>query len=163
MNAIHLHLALNHFPVVLACFGLLIALPALWLENLFWKRAATLVLFAAACFAVPAFLSGEGAEHYLERLGAAKELIKPHERFGKLAFGAILVCGAVAAVNWLVLLSGSRFIRMTFLALTVAAAFASALLFYAAFEGGKIAHKEIRPGNAAAETVAPSPKRERGD
>ena len=121
------------------------------------------MLFAAACFAVPAFLSGEGAEHYLERLGAAKDLIKPHERIGKLAFGAILVCGAIAAVNWLVMLSGSRFIRMSFIALTVTAALASALLFYVAFEGGKIAHKEIRPGNAAAETVKPSLKHEHDD
>lgn len=165
MNAAHLHLAVNHFPVVLFFFGCLLLLLSLFLENIFWRKTACVVIFAAAVFSVPAFLSGEGAEHFLEKLGTAEALIEPHEKTAKLAFGAGLVTGAVAALVWLAVLTGNRFLRPLSFVLTACAFLSSAAFFYTSFQGGKIVHAEIR-GNvptSAAPAVPKSKKHESED
>ena len=163
MNATHLHLALNHFPVVLMFFGCLLALPAIFLNNPFWKRAACLVLLAAGIFAIPAFLTGEGAEHYMERLGVAKQAIKAHERTAKLAFGTALVTGGVSALVLFIIAAGSRMLRPAFIFLAVCAALTSGMLFYSSFEGGKITHKEIRESAPAANNAPAPVKRDHDD
>ena len=129
---------------MLSCFGLLICIIAVFVDNLFWKRAAVLVLIGAAIFAIPAFFSGEGAEHALEKSGVVKDIIKPHERSAKLAFGGVLVTGAVSILAWFTIVAASRHLRKIFAALAAIAALSSALMLYTSFEGGKIVHREIR-------------------
>lgn len=128
---------------MLSVFGLLLMIVAVLTENLFWKRAAVLALVGAALFAVPAFLSGEGAEHVLERIGTAKATIKPHERSAKLAFGAVLVTGGFSLLAWFAIISSYAHLRKVFAVLALVAASSAALMLYTSFEGGKIIHREI--------------------
>lgn len=155
MNAAHLHLAVNHFPVVLFFFGALLLLLSFFIRNIFWQKAACLVIVSAAVFSVPAYVSGEGAEHYLEKLGTAEAIIEPHEKTAKVAFGAGLVTGAGALVVWLAAITGNRFLRALSIGLAVAVALTSGAFFYTSFQGGKIVHAEIRGGSVAAPGLLP--------
>ncbi len=149
MNAAHLHLAVNHFPVVLFAFGTLLLLASFFLKNNFWLKAACLVIVSAAVFSVPAYVSGEGAEHYLEKLGTAEAIIEPHEKSAKVAFGAGLVTGAIALVVMFAAVTGNRFLRPLTMGLVVAVALTSGAFFFTSFQGGRIVHAEIRGGSVA--------------
>ncbi len=144
MNAAHFHLAVNHFPVILFFFGTIVLIFSFALPNPFWRKTACFVVFAAALSSVPAFLTGEGAEHFVEKLGASESIIGPHEKTAKVAFAGGLISGAVAVLTWFVLMAGNRFLRHVSLLLGVISMVTSLAYFYTAFQGGKIAHKEIR-------------------
>lgn len=149
MNAAHFHLAVNHFPVVLFFFGAIVLILSFVVANPFWRKTACFIIFAAAISSVPALLTGEGAEHFVEKLGRSESLIGPHEKSAKVAFACGLVSGVLATATWFAMLAGNRFLRHLSLVLALMSIFTSAAYFYASFQGGKIAHKEIRENGAA--------------
>lgn len=145
MNSAHLHLALNHLPVV----GILIGAATLGFGVLFKKEAPHRVglwlLVAAALLAIPAYLTGEPAEHVAEDLPAVTEAwIEPHEDAAAVALTLALAAG-LAAVPALLLEHTKRTFAMkaAWFALILALA-ASGSMAYTAALGGKIRHTEIR-------------------
>ena len=155
MNMAHLHLLVNHVPVIGAVIGLGLLAAALVRRSeelarvTFWLYA----LLGAASLGV--YLTGEPAEDSVERLaGASKPLIEQHEEAALVATIAMGVAGALA------LLSSVVFRRRAIPRTIVGAALAMALLLvgmmgYTANLGGQIRHTEIRAGaapSAATET-----------
>jgi uncharacterized membrane protein len=160
MNAAHLHLITNHFPIVLLIVGCTAFAIALVQQNPFWKRMAALLVIAGAISSLPAFLSGEGAEEIVEKSGASDSLIEPHEKAAKIAFALTLAAGAVALVLGFALFKGSRFIKpLTWLAAVVTLV-ATVFIVYAGMTGGKIMHPELRDAKSSAGEVK---TREAGD
>lgn len=156
LSAAQIHLALNHLPVV----AVLLAAAALVLgaitrrANL--RNAGCVLLVVASVAALPAYLSGEGAEESVEhRPGVAKSLIERHESAAAQALGVTLAAGLLAAAALLaVRLRREQAIRVLF-ALTVVGALAStAAMGRAAHVGGQIRHDEIRPPAAGAASAA---------
>ena len=68
MNDAHLHLVLNHLPIIIPVIGLLIMIGGLFFSSEILKRTAYLVYVLSAIVAIPAFATGEGAEEVLEKL-----------------------------------------------------------------------------------------------
>ena len=62
MNATHLHLMLNHIPVLGTVFGLGLLVFALWRKSEELKKAALGIFLIVALLAVPVYLTGEPAE-----------------------------------------------------------------------------------------------------
>ena len=153
MNWAHVHLMVNHIPVLgtvllvmLLALGLMRRSPdvigiALW---------ATVAL---AALTVPVYLTGEPAEDQVEELaGVDKTAIEDHEERAKVGLFAVL---ATAAVAGLALWRERRGRRLTpFLAALVLAGLlvSSGLFALAAWTGGPIRHSELRAGAPAAET-----------
>lgn len=78
MDQVHLHLLLNHLPVVGVIMGVLVF--GFFTKQPWVKRSALFVILLSALFAVPAYLTGEGAEDSLERVAGFDEaFIGPHE------------------------------------------------------------------------------------
>lgn len=144
MNAAHFHLVVNHFPVVLFFFGSAVLALSFFLANPFWRKSACFIFFAAAISSVPAFLSGEGAEHFAERLGTPESLIGPHEKSAKIAFAIGLVSGGTAVLTWFLLAAGSRYIRQLAILLGVVSIITVLAYLYTSFQGGRIVHRELR-------------------
>jgi uncharacterized membrane protein len=100
MNFAHLHLLLNHFPII----GTIVAL-GLFLISLFEKnedlRRASLIIFAAmALLAIPTFFSGTGAQGAIKKLpGVSEALIERHQGAAMLALLFIEITGALALVG----------------------------------------------------------------
>jgi uncharacterized membrane protein len=145
MNAAHLHLALNHVPVVGIWFALLVLVLALLRASEELKRAA-LILFAAVGLAsVPAYFSGQEAEEIVEHLpGVEHDRIEEHEESGRWAaiLGGALALLA-AALLWRFRaphpLPGWAVGVPLLLALIVGAVMARTATL-----GGEIRHEEIR-------------------
>jgi uncharacterized membrane protein len=155
LTSAQIHLAVNHLPVVTA----LLALPLL-LVGLAGRATATRyglgLLIVAALAAVPASLSGEGAEDAIESYpGVSERLIERHEDAAELALTATLIGGAIAAVAAVAEWRAVR-LALPLAGLALAAALVSAVLLgRAAHCGGQIRHQEIRADAGAVPASRP--------
>lgn len=145
MNAAHLHLAVNHFPIAASSIGIVLLIIGLIFKKGEWIRASWMVFLLAALFAIPTYLSGEGAEDLINDVpGVMEPLIEPHEQ---MAFYALIALEALGLVSIIGLVTTRRgtiaplLINLT-LALSI---FTAALVAYTANLGGQIHHQEIRP------------------
>jgi hypothetical protein len=88
MNAAHIHLALNHIPVVGTVIGLFLLATAVLRRRDEPTRASAAIFIGAALFLAPVHLSGEQAEEGVEDLPgvleAAIERRARSRRFGPL-------------------------------------------------------------------------------
>ena len=145
MDATHIHLMLNHVPVLGTVFGLLLLAAALLRKTQELLKTSLIVFAVCAAFAVPVYLTGEPAEHLVEGLpGITEAISEEHEEAAQSAFIAVLVLG-VAALATLAIFRGPRLVPRWFGgALLVAALVACGLMLRTANLGGKVRHTEIR-------------------
>lgn len=152
MNAAHLHLMANHFPLVGFVFSLLLLTLGLLRSNEGYSRAGYLVILAAGVFSIPTFLTGEPAEEILEKLsGFSEVLVEAHEEAAELAIWFIGVTTvAAAAAFWCSLkqVGTSKLILKSILALNLVSII---MIGRTSQLGGKISHPEIRNGSSPGE------------
>lgn len=143
MSAPHIHLILNHFPVVGATAAAGLLTLAVLMRRDVLARAGLWALVVSAAVAVPVYLSGDAAEDVVEELGVAEAVIEAHEEAALLALVALLVLGAVS-VSALWLYRRTRMPRKLVVGLWVLSLGAGLLVARAANRGGEIRHTEIR-------------------
>ena len=155
MDAVHVHLALNHVPVVGLGFALLTLIAGLARgdERIQRLGLAFLVVIGVTAFAVR--LTGEGAEEAVENLpGVTETVIGRHEQAANLAAVFVSALGLVALAGVLAWRRGApRWFHAGMLALVIAG---GAMMAYAANLGGQIRHTEIRGAVGAAAAEAES-------
>ncbi len=144
MNAAHLHLMLNHFPVVGLVFALALLGWGALRKNPSLAKAGFAALVVVALLAIPAFLTGEPAEKVAEPLpGVSHPIIEQHEDVAKVALIVTLVAG-VAALAGLWLARGKAVASWCSSSVLLVALVAAGLMAWAANLGGKVRHTEIR-------------------
>jgi hypothetical protein len=138
MNAAHLHLILNHLPVLGEIGGVVLLAAGLAKRTAAVVRLALLAIVATGVLAVPVFVSGLSAAESVGRVdGVVQEAIAPHEDAAAAFLSGAITAGVLAAIT----LATSRRWIMPF-ALT-ASLIASLLGVRAAILGGRIHHPEI--------------------
>lgn len=143
MDTAHLHLMLNHLPVLgvpamlaLLVWGRLRGLPAA-------ARAALWLTLALAIVTVAVYLTGEAAEEVVEGLPTFQEPLM--ERHEDVALWATAMVGATGLLAAAALWRESRtLIRLV----VVALALSTVALGVTAWTGGPIGHPELRAGGA---------------
>lgn len=169
MTQAHLHLMLNHFPVVLMVVGVLVLTVALPARMDRVARAAFWGFLLAAVVAVPAYLTGEGAEELMEAVGVVEEVVEAHEDFALNALIGLLILGLLSGVGlWFYRDSYRRMPRWFVVSVWVVALVVAGLTSWTAYLGGQIRHQELRPGfevpaEAGEEGEAPAPEAEEGE
>ena len=84
MNDAHLHLLVNHFPIIGTIFGLGILISGLFLKNNSVKNTAYVLFITAAIFGFLAISTGEGAEEIVEDFpNIGKKIILEHEEIAE--------------------------------------------------------------------------------
>lgn len=164
LNAAHLHIMFNHFPIVGVFVGT--GLLTLWL---LWRReglvpAGLWTLVGSGVAAVPVYLLGLEAEDVVETMrGITETSIERHEEAALWALIGLLVLGAAAA--WaLWRRSRSTLRRRTVVGIWILALVVSGITAWTAERGGEIHHPEIRPGwQRPADTGEEGETGERGD
>ena len=145
MNWAHIHLSLNHLPVVGTIFGVLLLLLALVRKSEELKRVSLGVFVFTALLALPVYFTGEPAEKVVEHLpGVAEPLIERHE---DAALFALLMAGGagVVALAGLILFRRAEKLPGWIVAATLVLSIAtSGLMGWTANRGGRIRHTEIR-------------------
>jgi hypothetical protein len=150
MTWAHVHLAINHLPVVLVPVSIAMLTAAGVKKSAALRTAGLAWLVVAAVAGGAAYLTGEPAEHVIEGLpGVSKAAIEEHEEAALLAAVATGAAGFLA-LGVLVIGRGPMPAPGWMLATTfVAALVAAALMVGAANLGGRISHPELRGPSAA--------------
>jgi hypothetical protein len=145
MDALHIHLAVCHLPVVglgIAVAGLAVAF---WTSDVPLRRWALALTVLVSLSALPASWSGEGAEDLAASLpGTSMDRIEEHEEAAETATALALAAGGAAALGLLASFFREKYARALILLALVAGFVATGLLAYAANLGGRIRHTEIR-------------------
>lgn len=142
MNAAAIHLAFNHFPLILTIAAVIVlVLGAAW-RSTPTVRAALVLMVIATLGTLPAYYSGEDAEHLVDRLdGVNGVAIHPHEEAGEFALIVMIVQG-VAALAALIAWRSRDFPRWVLIVALVVSFVAVASIARTAYLGGKIHHPE---------------------
>jgi uncharacterized membrane protein len=151
MNAAHLHLILNHVPVLGTLIALLLLITAMVEKSEDLRRAALALFVGVAIMAVPVFLSGEPAEELVERIpGVTSQQIDRHEDAATQALIAVAVVGVLAIGALAAARRSPRGSRALTIATLAVGIVTSGLMARAALLGGQVRHSEIQAGAPAA-------------
>lgn len=151
MNQAHLHLLLNHLPILGALFGLLILATGFFLKNNTVKRTALGLFILSAILAIPAYLTGEGAEEVVENLpGASDSLMEAHEEMANIFLWMVGALGLISLATFYTDLKSKKIAPMLYTLTFVAAIGTMILAQRVGSSGGEIRHTEIRSGATAA-------------
>jgi len=158
MNSAHLHLLLNHVPVLGTLSGMLLLAFAMIRRSQELTRVSLAVLVLAAVITIPVYWSGEPAEELVEhRPEVSERIIEQHEEAAEAAATALGILGALSLAG-LVLFRQATGVPRRFAALTLALALVgTVLMIRTANLGGQVRHAEIRSATAG----APAGARER--
>jgi uncharacterized membrane protein len=150
MDSTHLHLLLNHFPIIGTIIGTGIMAYGYFTQSEPTKKAALLTWVAMAVCAIPVFLTGEPAEEMVEGLpGVSEALIEAHEEAAELAIWVMEALGLLSLLAFFI-----KFKTESTNKTVMGIAFALSLLTFGlmartGYLGGQIRHTEIRTGAAA--------------
>ena len=148
MSIVHLHLLLNHFPVLGVLFVTLLLLLALVRRSNELARLSLVSLAIVGVISILVFFTGEPAQEAIEHLpGFSERLVDRHE---DAALAATIVTGCVGALalSALIVYRRRTLPRWLTLFVFVAAVGATGLMGYTANLGGQIRHTEIRSTSA---------------
>src|SRR5437763_3841801 len=159
MTLAHLHLVLNHFPIIGTVIGLGLFLISLFGKNQDLKRAGLIVLAFTALITLPAFFSGVGAQGAIKgTAGVSPALIETHEGAAMLAMGFMEISGALALVGlWQLRRTAGRYRwHWNWLAILFFSIVTVGLMSRVGTTGGEIRHPEMwtaQETSAGASTV----------
>jgi formate hydrogenlyase subunit 3/multisubunit Na+/H+ antiporter MnhD subunit len=157
MDPAHLHLLINHIPVLGTVFGILLLLYGMLAQKHEVTRASLGLFVLVGLGAVVAYLSGEGAEDTVEGLpGVAESIIETHEEAALIALIAAIVLGVAALLGLVVLRKQTpRWAAVTTLVLALGTA---GVMAWTANLGGQVRHTELRDeaSTTAVQQDAPS-------
>lgn len=153
MNFDHLHLLLNHVPIIGFFVGVGLLAASLSGSNEDLRRSALIIFAAVALLTIPTFVSGVGADRSLAREpGVSEALVRRHEGAAMLGLWFVEATGAAALMAlWRSRHPGGipRGNRVAVLLLAIVAAI---LMGRTGNTGGDIRHPE--PGVTAGAPIA---------
>jgi uncharacterized membrane protein len=146
MNAAHLHLILNHVPVLGTAFGLTLLAWALMRRSEELEKVSFGVLVIVALLAIPAYLTGEPAEEMVEHLPEVNhDAIEEHEDAATFAFAGVLVLGSVTFGGLIFFRRRKPIPEWLAILVLVLSVLVFAMMVRTAYLGGFIRHPELRP------------------
>jgi uncharacterized membrane protein len=146
----HLHLLLNHFPIIVTVLGLVLVVVAMWRNSDAIARMALFFFVGGALLALPTYLTGESAEDTAKHLpGVTRDIIEAHSDSAVISAIFVGLLGlfalwalwrfrtAVTLPAWVVRVA------------LVASIIGSGLMSWTGLLGGQVRHTEVRPGFVA--------------
>src|SRR5574343_58663 len=100
MNEAHIHMLVNHFPIIGLFFGLGVLLFGVVKKNLTLKSTAYVMLIICVIFGQLAMMTGDKAEHFVEDLpGSTHKIIHEHEEAAEAFMIPMYILGLVSIVG----------------------------------------------------------------
>lgn len=147
MNATHIHLLLNHFPIIGLLVATMLLIWAVVRKNVSLQKTASVIIILMALIAIPVFLTGEPAEESVENLpGVSEQIIEEHEDAAKFAL-ILMELTAVTAVGALAIAKNKEAVAQKLLyGVAVLSVVTCVAMARTGYLGGQIRHTEIRTG-----------------
>lgn len=150
MNEAHIHMLVNHFPIIGLFFGLGVLLFGVVKKNSVLKSAAYVMLIICVISGQLAMMTGDKAEHFVEDLpDFTHNVIHEHEEAAEAFMIPMYVLGLVSIVGLYAQSkkhSFEKWISYLALVLGVVCVFLSK---NSGTTGGEIRHTEIRENSSA--------------
>ncbi len=146
MNLAHVHLLLNHWPIIGTIFGLGLLLVSLAGKSADLKRASLVVFVLIALFSMPVYVSGNGAEEMIDNVeGVSKATMETHRDAAFVAFVFMQITGLFAWLGLWQYRRTSRQAQWNVLAVLLFSLITVGLMTRTGNTGGEIRHPEIAP------------------
>ncbi|HET9038386.1 MAG TPA: DUF2231 domain-containing protein [Myxococcaceae bacterium] len=149
-NLAHLHIAINHIPVVLVPVALFILAVGVWRRSEVLFRTGIVVAWVGVAFGLGAYLSGDEAADLVMAAEKAQEktldpIVSEHDASAGWALGSAVLVAAAGVWAW----RRKGLGREVTVPLLVLTALSSAILARTSLLGGRIRHPEARTGFVA--------------
>ena len=144
MNSAHIHLLLNHFPILGALFAAGVLLAGIILNDRKINQVGLVSMIIFTLLTLPVFFSGEGAEEVLEEYpGISHAAIHDHEEMAELALWVMIFAGVAALVGFVLQRRKEQLHRTVSLVAFILALVAFGFMARTGMSGGEIRHPEI--------------------
>jgi uncharacterized membrane protein len=145
MDLTHLHLWLNHVPVIGIGIGFLLLVWGTFRRYEHVQNAGLGTPFITALIALPVYFTGEPAEEVVEHLpGVSEQFIELHEDAALFSLVLAMSAGAFALLALVAKHFSSRIGTLAVYICLLFSIVAGGSLAYTANLGGQIRHSEIR-------------------
>jgi uncharacterized membrane protein len=145
MNPAHLHIILNHIPVIGIPFSAAVLAYGLLRKSEEVKKVGLMAFAVVAALTIPTFLAGKAAEDMVEHLpGVSEQLIENREGAALIGLIATLILGAVSLAMLLLSRRSKGVASSLTIGLLVFSLAVGGWLANTANLGGKIRHTELR-------------------
>jgi uncharacterized membrane protein len=141
----HIHLLINHVPILGSIFVLTLFLIALVFKNGFLQKLSLWFLACVALATAVAYVSGDGTKRAVRGLPQVSDAaISLHEQTARYGLVLMFLVGVVSLGG--IILYRKRSILPTYLCITVLVLLLASVvvMVYIGFLGGQIMHPEIR-------------------
>lgn len=149
MDTTHIHLLLNHFPVIGTLIGSGLLLLGILKKHDNIKTAASVILILMTVIAIPVYITGEPAEESVEKLpGVLDSMIELHEDAAKIAIWLMGLTGVFALVAVAMQRQKRHLAKHAYTFVFIFSLICFAAMARTGYYGGQIRHSEIRSGAA---------------
>ena len=154
MNAAHLHLILNHVPVIGTAITLFVLFIGIIKKSDDVKKVSVLVLMLTALITIPVYVTGNNAEGKIEGNyeDVDEQFIELHEDFAFYSFIAMNITGAIGLIAMFIFKKPKLLPNSFSYFLIVLLIIVLSMMGYTANLGSKIHHPEVREDKLPWET-----------
>jgi uncharacterized membrane protein len=154
MNDAHLHLLVNHLPIIGTIFGLGILIAGIVFKNNAVKNVSYVIFIVAAIFAAVSMSTGEGAEELVEDMpSVGKQIIHEHEEIAEKLAIILYILGAVSLLGLYTNIKNHSKSKLISFLILVIALVGVVLAKSVGTSGGEIRHTEIRANGQTAQST----------
>lgn len=145
MNDAHLHLLINHFPIIGTFFGLGILIFGIIQKNKSVQNTAYILFIVCAIFTFSAMYTGEGAEEIVEDMpNIGNQIIHEHEELAEKFALIMYITGFFSLISLLANIKNHKYSKILSFLTLVLVLVAAILSKSVGTSGGEIRHTEIR-------------------
>jgi len=145
MNDAHLHMVVNHFPIIGTIFGFGILIVGLVLKNKTVINTSYLLFIIAAIFGAISMGTGEGAEEIVENMpNIGGQIIHEHEELAEKLAIVLYVLAVFSLLGLYLNIKNSTKAKLLSFIIVGIAIVAIVLVQKVGTSGGEIRHTEIR-------------------
>jgi uncharacterized membrane protein len=145
MNPAHIHMVINHIPIIGIGFVILLFIIALFRKSSELTDISLIFVILIAISTIFVHQSGESAEEFVEgKPGFSDELVQAHDVAADLAFVFVEAVGVIALITMIVRRYHRKMGKVLTLITLLGLIVGGGLIVRTANLGGKINHPEIR-------------------
>jgi uncharacterized membrane protein len=145
MNEAHLHLVVNHFPIVGVIFGFILLVGSLVFRNKTLQNTAYFLFIISAIATLASMRTGEGAEEIVEEIPEiGHDIIHEHEEIAEKMALIMYALGGLSLVGWYMNTKENAKAKWVALLATLVSIAGMVLGSLTGTSGGEIRHTEIR-------------------
>lgn len=147
MNAPHIHLLINHLPIIGLIIGILVVIFGLFGKKQVISSVGLWITLVAGLASYPTMYSGGASEHFFEenegKYCINEDLIHEHEEAAEMAFWPCLVTGILAGLGLFANKKDHKHAQKLEILVVFIGIVGISLVARAGLTGGQIRHPEI--------------------